>query len=310
MRRAIGLAGCVGLAFLLSGCPFARQESSPRSLTFGGLERTYRVFVPEGYTGETEAPLVLVLHGGGGGGTRRAEQLGFNDVARAHGFIVAYPEGVGEEWNDGRGVRFRSDESDVAIDDVGFIVQVVDAVAAEFAIDRKRVYVTGPSNGGMMTHRLAIEAAGTFAAAAPVIGTLPAPLRDGATPGAPMPMLMIFGTDDPAVPFDGGYVFDNPNLGEVASVAETVAFWQAANGCAEMPEVIDLPDLDRHDGSSVSLSRYDCMGAPVELYVVEGGGHKWPAGPDSRVRLRGRGINGDINATEVIWEFFNRFSRP
>ena len=294
----------------LTACPFsAAQKSSPRSLTFGGLERSYRVFVPEDYTAESPVPLVLVLHGGGGGGTRLAEALGFDDSASAHHYIAAYPEGVGKEWNDGRGVRFRSDQAGAAIDDVGFLVAVVHAIEGEFAIDSTRVYVTGVSNGAMMTHRLILEAPDIFAAAAPVIGALAKPLLDEAPSAQPIPILMINGTDDRAVPFEGGYVFNNEDFGELASVAETDAFWRAANACEDSPTVTELPDLDTSDGSTVSLQSYSCTNAPVEQYIVEGGGHRWPAESESSLSLGRRGQNHDFSATEVIWTFFSQYSR-
>jgi polyhydroxybutyrate depolymerase len=252
---------------------------------------------------------LFVLHGGGGGGPARLQRVGFNEIAEEAGFLVVYPEGVGSQWNDGRGARFGRRDGDTDIDDVGFIVAVLDAVADEFPVDRDRVYVTGASNGAMMTHRLLIEAGDAFAAGAAVIGNLARPLAGAAPPESATPLLLINGTDDRLVPFDGGVVAGRTSYGEVVSVGETVAFWRAANGCAGSPMVERLPDLDRWDGSVVRRETHACDEAPLVLYVVEGGGHQWPLGPESPRWVRLLGCNRDIDATRLIWEFVSQFRR-
>lgn len=308
MRRTFVSIGLAAMAIVVAGCPLERQRlSEPRILVFDGLAREYRVYVPDTVKGEAGMPLVVVLNGGGGGGSEVIERTGFSALAREEGFVVVYPEGINGEWNDGRGTRFRGDAADAAIDDVGFIVAVVDAVTQEFGIDLGRVYVTGASNGGMMTNRLALQASEVFAAAASVIGALAEPLLDDPLPVLPVPMLIMNGTDDNAVPYEGGFVFGREPLGAVASVDETVDFWREANGCSGAPEVTALPDLDPRDGSTVRLEQYTCTGAPIQLYVIQGGGHDWPTG-QALPRFLSPG-NRDINATATIWEFFQQFRR-
>jgi polyhydroxybutyrate depolymerase len=308
MKSTLSLTGLLITAALLSGCPGAWQRlSEPRALTHGGLERSYRVYVPEEFEATAGLPLVMVLHGGGGRGSGVMELVGFNRLAQEEGFIVVYPDGIGGEWNDGRGVRFRGDQANAAIDDVGFLVAVVAAIDAEFNIDRGRVYVTGASNGGMMSHRVAIEASEVFAAAAPVIGALAEPLLAGPLPALPVPMFIVNGTEDEAVPFEGGFVFGRPQLGALASVEETVDFWREANACVGQPEMIPLPDLDPRDGSRVRRESHTCSDAPVEVHVIEGGAHVWPTG-QSLPRFLSPG-NRDFNATTAIWEFMQQFAR-
>lgn len=300
----------VYLCIAATGCGSSAQPlGEPRSLEHDGLARRYFVFAPPLAGAASPQPVLFVLHGGGGGGPERLKRVGFNEIAEAEGFLVVYPEGVGSQWNDGRGARFGRRSGDTDIDDVGFIVAVLDAVAEEFPVDRARVYVTGASNGAMMTHRLLIEAGGIFAAGAAVIGNLPLPLAGAAPPGIATPLLLINGTDDRLVPFDGGFVVGRPSYGEVVSVEETVAFWRAANGCAGSPTVERLPDLDRWDGSVVRRESHPCDDTPLILYVVEGGGHQWPLGPESPRLLRLLGYNRDINATRLSWEFVSQFRR-
>lgn len=276
-----------------------------QTIAHEGLERTYRMIVPSGYNPAEPIPLVLSLHGGGANsGQVCTLPGGVQELAEPEGFLVVCPDAVEENWNDGRGNdQYRSQAED--LDDVGFLLALLDRLAAEYHLDPERIYIVGASNGGMMTLRMACEAGGTFAAAAVVIASIPAELE--CSPQKPIPILFINGTEDPLMPFEGGQVhFYRRELGEVLSTAETVAFWVGANGCDPTPQSELLPDLDPEDGTRIKLDAYSgCAdGVRVRLYTVEGGGHTWPGGsqyvPETII---GR-VSHDLKANEAIWEFF------
>lgn len=296
---------------LFAGCSGARDRRLTGAEQFGslehaGLQRSFYLHVPPGYSPGTPMPLVLALHGGGGRARNMAQLANLNREADRAGFLVVYPEGVDHHWNDGRGVEsYRSHREN--IDDVGFLTRLVAHLASRYSVDLARVYVTGASNGGLMSNRLGCERAEVFAAIAPVIGSMAAPLAARCRPSRPLPVLMINGTDDPLVPWQGEAVrFGRRELGKIIAIPELARFWAGHNGCAPQPQVTELPDADPQDGTRVRHHRYSgCReSASVELYEVQGGGHTWPQGLKYLPEMLIGRTSQDIDASRVISDFF------
>ncbi|MCI0540572.1 MAG: hypothetical protein L0Z50_35680, partial [Verrucomicrobiales bacterium] len=162
----------------VSGQSGGGTDSEIRSLSHGGLKRTYRIHIPPSIppsglpSGKRNkpAPLLLALHGGGGAGKSMQKLAGLNALSDKEGFIAVYPDGVDGHWNDGRGLDYRAHREN--IDDVGFIAALIDRLGKDLNVDPGRVYVTGMSNGALFAHRLACEIPEKIAAIAPVEGTL------------------------------------------------------------------------------------------------------------------------------------------
>jgi polyhydroxybutyrate depolymerase len=300
MRRLAILAAAGALAALAGA---AAAEQRVHTLELGSITRSYVLYLPERAPRGRPLPLLVALHGGGG----TAEQMGrfsrFNAIAAREGFAVAYPEGLWRRWNDGRVFRGRT-ETDA--DDVGFIRAMVDDIGRRVSLDRRRIFAAGISNGGFMSFRLACEAADLFAAVAPVTATMPAELGEECRPSAPVSVLVINGTADAMVPYDGGHVRALfRRRGAIWSTERTLAFWARHNRCDEQPAVRALPNRRRDDGSHVIEADYrGCERARLRLLRVEGGGHTWPGGsqylPESWIGP----TNRDIDASRVIWAFF------
>lgn len=253
---------------------------------------------------------MLVLHGGGGDmkGMKRLTRSGFEKLAEGEGWLVAYPNGVDGHWNDGRGLESRRAQRE-DLDDVGFIASVIAAIDAEVPVDRDRVYVTGASNGGMMANRLAIELSDRIAAAAPVIAQIPAAIASTSRASRAVPVLIMNGTQDPLIPWEGGEAHVlGVRLGRVLSTDETVRFWTANNECGPKPLVEWLADRAPGDGTRVCRESY-AGAAPVVLYRIEGGGHTWPGGPQYLPELLIGRTCRDIDATAIIFEFFKEQRR-
>jgi len=272
----------------------------------GRWERDYLLYLPVNYQPNPAhpIPLLIALHGGGGHaqGMIKLTQEGFHRLADEYRFAVAYPNGIGRQWNDGR-FEMRGGRQ---IDDVGFMRELIDLLSGHYSLDRERVYVTGISNGGHMAYRLASDIPDRIAGIAAVAALMPAQL---ALPSRPVPMLTIHGTDDPLVPYKGGAVqVGMLQRGAVRSAMETLRVWAEANRCGGEPSTELLDDVDPSDRMSVQRTLYrDCM-APVVLYTVIGGGHTWPGGWQYLgERMIGK-TSRDIDACQVIWEFFRGLS--
>ncbi len=318
----LGLLGCVGI---LAGCkattPVTNDGSSGQhELTYDGINRTYSVYLPSDLESSGSVPLLVALHGGGGSAEKWPGYTnnGFERLADREGFILVYPNGLEGHWNDGRGVdRFYSQHEN--IDDAGFLARLIDVLKASYPIDANRVYVTGASNGGMMAHKLAAEYSDKVTAIASVISSIPKNLEGRLYPTHPVAVLMMNGTEDPIVPWDGGAVsFGNMTNGYVMSTQQSLEFWIYHNNCDPSAITTTLPDTDPDDGTRVErMSFINCnAGSEVVLYKVIGGGHAWPAFEDYRGPI-GQGIvealvgrkSRDIDACEVIWEFFKGHAR-
>ncbi|MGC1120403.1 MAG: PHB depolymerase family esterase [Candidatus Methanofastidiosia archaeon] len=297
------------LVYMISGC--ARQgrlpgspEDSIHTLTVDGFKRTYIVHIPS--TFHEPLPLVIALHGGGGSAEKMANLTGLDALSDREGFAVVYPQGVENHWNDGRDIQeYRAHREN--IDDVKFISTVIDTLSEEVTIDEKRIYAVGISNGAMMACRLACELSDRIAAIAMVAGGMPVDLREMCSPRKGVSVLLINGTVDPLVLWEGGEIQAGRRyLGVTMSVSDTVMYWVRANGCEESPSVVLLPNT-HEDGCSVNKETYGKgkQGTEVVLYAIEGGGHTWPGGH----QYAGEGLIGktcyDISASEVAWQFFS-----
>ena len=224
-----------------------------------------------------------------------------NAVAENHNFIVVYPDGIDNEWNaqfdlSARAVSLNGRRSTLPQDDVGFLQTMMDDLALDFNIDRSRLYLGGFSNGGFMSYRMACSAGGTFAAFAPVSGNLYLELSDLCRRSLPTPILIMHGTADPSVPYDGVQVAGRETEDRIRvsyGIQDTVAAFARRNGCSLSGESTTF--AERGDSPGTSVLRFvprDCTtGADVELYIINGGGHTWP-GASSPASGVGHGQHG------------------
>ncbi len=270
----------------------------------GGVTRTFSAQLAE----LRPAPLVIVLHGNLQTGADMATRTAWPQVARREHFSVAFPDGLNRAWADLR-KHHMARTPPAGTDDVGFIAALIDKLVEDGVADPRRVYVTGISNGGAMAMRLVCERADLFAAAAPVIINLSGEQAAACHPSRPVPLLLMNGTADPLIPYEGGRGTDG-----FWSTEKTLAFWRHLNGCESGDgSNADLDDRDRNDQSTVTRVSSACpAGRDVLLYRINGGGHRMPGRfPDSflarAVNLLLGPQNHDIDGAEMIWDFFRRF---
>jgi polyhydroxybutyrate depolymerase len=288
------------------------QSLTNQEALTGSLPRSYILYVPSSYDASSPRPLVVALHGRGGNGASTALNTDFSAFAEREGFLVVYPEAYDPtfqdpKWNYGLGII----GYDAPIwDDEAFLDALIDDLALSLNIDMNRLYVTGISNGGFMTERLACVRAEKYAAFAPVAATAPYGLSGLCEDTSPVPVLHIHGTADTIVPWEGmeGRMPVTEQAFYIsAPMDNTMGFWAQHNGCALDFAREEIPNTDP-DSSAAIFTFNDCPdSAPLYLYAVFGGGHVWPGVRDFESELLGE-VNMDFNATEVIWNFFTQHS--
>lgn len=286
----------------LSPTPVTLAGDHDERITVDQRERTYRVHLPPAL-GSTPLPLVIVLHGGGGNGDNAARMTGMSAKADQENFIVVYPDGSGRlgdkllTWNAGNCCGYAAENN---IDDVGFIRALIGQLQREYPLDPQRIYVTGMSNGAMMTQRLACEASDLIVAIGPVAGTL----NVACQPTQPVAVIAFNGMQDEHVLFQGGppkkSLDPHPRVDK--SVADTISFWVNNNRCGSTPFHTEKGNILRDEYSG-------CAGdASVVLYTIKDGGHAWPGG--QRGSIFGDAPTQEISATDLMGAFFKQHSRP
>lgn len=274
-----------------------------RSLIHAGEERSYNLYVPLNFDTSKPAAVVFAFHGGGGNADIMMRTSGFNEIADEEGFLVVYPNGSGRlddkllTWNGGTCCGFAQENN---IDDVGFVRAMLGDLQTIADIDMKRVYATGMSNGGIMSYRLACEAADIFAAIAPVAGTLN---FSPCEPSEAVSVIHFHGTDDQQLPYNGGVGAESLVGVDFVSVQDSLAAWASINGCDSQPRTSSVDEIQHQvwEGCAGSSS--------VELYTIIGGKHAWP-GSDGPGWVGGDEPTQAISASEIIWQFFEAHPKP
>jgi len=265
------------------GTPAAMVDCSAATLAPGngeltlehdGVTREYLVHVPESYDGSSPVPLVVDMHGLTSSAAAQS-RFGWREKADEEGFIVVHPQGLNASWNGGE--LCCGDSQSDGVDDEGFIRSLVEQMKRDACIDASRVYATGLSNGGAMSHLLACNAADVFAATAPVSmgnGAIPC------EPSRPISVIMTRGTDDRLVPFDGGFLFP--------SAAEDFAQWAEVNGCSGEPEA----------SADLCQTFSQCNGGVEVTLCTLDAGHVLYDNPQG------------FSVPDVVWETFERHTLP
>jgi polyhydroxybutyrate depolymerase len=236
--------------------------------------RPYPFYVPPGYNKNTPTPLVILLHGYTVSGAEQEAYWQLKEAADAHTFLYAYPDGT----VDFLGNRFWNatdaccDIGHTGVDDVAYINAIIDDVVSKYNVDPKRIFVTGHSNGGFMSHRLACDAPRVAA----IVSMAGAQWLDASqcNPAGKVAVLEIHGDVDTVINYNGG---TNTGLGTYPSAMQTVATWAAKNGCTGLLTDSGMTmDLDGSVmGNETQVWRYG--GCPahgeVELWTMHGSGH-------------------------------------
>lgn len=215
----------------------------------------------------------------------------------------------GRSWNAGGGEDGWRCVGGVACedgwDDVAYVDTLLDELHRALNLDEARLYATGISNGGAMSHRLACERAEVFAAIAPVAGENQALATPGCAPSRPVPVLQIHGTEDPCWGYDGSStepLCAGSGEGDYMDVETSMEGWRTLNGCSGSVETALADTAD--DGTSVVQVDGQGCAADTTLLRIEGGGHTWPQGWQYLSEERIGRVSQEIAGSEVVWAFF------
>ena len=286
--------GLLTTLFFISLSILFAQQTIESSITHDGGTRQHILYVPDSYDGEQAVPLVLNFHGYT---SNAREQMGYGDfreLSDQHGFIIVHPQGSRFQGSTHFNVGGWTVGS--TTDDVDYSRALIEFIESEYNIDNTRVYSTGMSNGGYMSFLLACQLSDKIAAVASVTGAMTPETFNACKPSHPTPIMQIHGTNDNVVPY-GGTSWSK-------SIDEVLRYWISYNHCNDEPKKMLLPDLNSNDGSTVEEFVYAEGDANTEIIhlKVYGGGHTWPGN-----KLFNGGTNKDIDASAVIWEFFDKY---
>jgi polyhydroxybutyrate depolymerase len=294
--------------------PALTGKVEERRLEFGGLQRSFLVYIPERLP--DRVPVLLVLHGSAGTAKRMrsATAWAFEQIADRHGAVIVYPEGFDRHWNDCRATGDYAAKQR-GVDDVGFLRAVVarldgDPALGARRIDADEVFAAGLSNGGHMALRLALEAPDFVAGVAAIAASLPAADNFNCAPsGKPVAVMLINGDADPISPYEGGEIWSFGlfnRRGAVQSTLATAEYFRNLAGYTAPPFEHRYPDTDPADGTVASRMVWSTEDRPeVDVITIHGGGHTIPHPLMSMPRIFGR-TSHDVPAAEEIWRFFRR----
>jgi polyhydroxybutyrate depolymerase len=310
------LAGVLLAYFIYTPDPGMPQLSGTLtrgSMNVGRLTRTYLSYVPDGLP--NGAPLVLVLHGSGESGAqiRRETGYGFDRLADRYRFALVYPDAhssAQSDWN-ACGTVGDATPAKATVDDVAFLTALVGKRIAESHLDARRVFAAGSSRGGFMAFRLALEAPSVFRAVASVSASVHTPENFKCKPsqGGTSSVLIMNGTKDPLVPFDGGTVSllgFSYKYGNVMSSRQSAEYFVNLNHITGAPATTETQVADGIRVNQLTWNKGSNV--EVELVVIEGGGHGVPQPYRRHPRLLGPSPTAP-NGPEMIWAFFDRQRR-
>ena len=278
---------------LLSVLPTLVQAQQKREqMIVDGMERAFVSYIPASRTAE-KMPVVISLHGGFASPKGMLRLADFRPLAEKDKFILICPASK-KLWHDGADNK--------GIDDVKFIDQLITYVLKTYNGDASRVYITGVSNGGFMTTRLACQLHNRIAAIAVVAATLN--INEGYDLEKPMPVMYIHGTTDPIIPFNGGKKFGRL----MYSHNEVIKKWVAMNGCDPKPVITQIPD-NIGDGTTAFREEYSNPKNNLKVvgYTINNGGHTWPGGKQYLPAFIIGKTTRNMNACQVIWDFFKPY---
>ena len=277
---------------------FSQSKQKDETMLVDGLKRKFTSYVPAIKDKSRKMPLVISIHGGLASPKGQFHLADFRPLADTDQFMVICP-GSHRVFHDEK----EDANSESFVDDVKFIDQIITYAIDTYNADPQRLYVTGISNGGFLTSRVACELSKRIAAIAVVAATMDS--NEGYAPVRPMPVIYIHGSKDPVFSGKGGNFFGK----KFYSFDNVLKVWATLDGCDLKPAITRIPDLAK-DSTSIVKEEYTNPknGLKVIGYNIIGGGHTWPGGWQYLPKFIVGKTSKNLNACKEIWTFFKQYS--
>ena len=292
-NKSILKKGLVFASILLSFSCFSQQTING-TMMHDGIARTYKLYVPAIYSGNTAVPLLFNFHGYTSNSNEQMFYGDFRNIADTANFLVVHPQGTLDNTNT---THFNVGWGGSTVDDVGFTEALIDSLSAVYSIDQNRIYAVGMSNGGFMSFQLACDLSAKIAAVGSVTGSMTPSTLVNCNASHPMPIIQIHGTTDATVPYNGSAGWTSP-------ITNVLNQWATFNNCSSVPTIVNVPNTNALDGSTVEKYTYEngdnC--SEVVHFKVTNGQHTWPGSI-----FNFAGTNYDINASVEIWNFLSKY---
>ena len=308
----------LALLLALQAAPALSPGNHTLSISFGNRTRRYIVHVPPQARSGRPWAVVLSFHGGGGNAQGQQDYTRMDPLSDREGFLTVYPDGTGRlprrlhTWNAGSCCGYAHDHH---VDDVGFVRALIDDLANRTAIDQRRIYATGLSNGGMMSYRLAAELGDRIAAIASVAGGT---VVDSIRSPRPVPILHIHSVDDPRALYAGGlgppFPYTNVRVMQ-PKMDSVIARWVRFDRCPAKPAVGETIHGRAGTASASHTAteyRYGPCAGGTEyvIWKLTAAGHTWPGAAEQSWQEYVGPATDVIDANKMIWQFFQRFTLP
>ena len=291
--KSILKKGILLSSILISFSCFSQQTING-TIVHDGIVRSYKLYVPAIYSSNIAVPLLFNFHGYTSNSNEQMFYGDFRNIADTANFLVVHPQGTLDNTNT---THFNVGWGGSTVDDVGFTEALIDSLSAAYSIDQNRIYAVGMSNGGFMSFQLACDLSNKIAAVGSVTGSMTPSTLGNCNASHPMPIIQIHGTTDATVPYSG-------STGWTASITNVLNHWATFNNCSPAPTVVNVPNTNTIDGSTVEKYTYEngdnC--SEVVHYKVTNGQHTWPGSI-----FNFAGTNYDINASVEIWNFISKY---
>lgn len=284
--------------------PFEDFSSfSEHCLEHDGLERCWLLLTPLIMNESNLVPLLIDIHGGGDDMYQQRWTSDFANISMEQGFIVAYPQGHENLWNQADGVLPGADQEDVE-----FILKMIEKIQNNYTIDSSKIYVTGWSNGCGMAHRLAVQSSDIFAAAGCMSMYQFASIPNDYSP---IPFMEVHGLVDEVVHYAStavaGVVLGIPGTGVEQGAMQNLEEWASLNGCqGSSPEIISMED--DYDIRGYTQCEND---AEVRLMTLFFAAHNPYLHDDPVTEQPGRGGGNPtgIPSSQILWDFMSHYSK-
>lgn len=279
-----------------------------KKILVDGLSRNYIIHLPPAFNNMQKLPVIFALHGGGGTAQGAIDFYNLEPLADKNNFIIVYPDAINKAWNI-PGIMSRVKRLDTLVDDAHFISVLLDTLITNYKADDKKIYCTGISRGAMFCYYLADTLNDRIAAIAPVCGSISKTLAAAYSFKKPIPVLIINGTADPLVSYNGGYGrMNGRNEGnedaDMLPTEDLVNKIVALDNCNSEPKIFSLPNNNLNDGCTETESIYNCNKIKVDFIKIENGGHTWAGGTQYLPKFLIGRLCEDFSASQKIFDFF------